>query len=142
MRNRDMLHELLAIDDADLHVSILRKIAAQAGFNATGANSVNAAASLLQQRAFDVITLDLSLGEQSGVEVLKLLARMKCRTPILVISASDEAALADIVRIGSCFDLNLHPPIQKPINLAVLRQVLLRIADDAARHDPAAAVEA
>ncbi len=137
-----MRYELLAIEDAELHLSILRKIAAQAGFTTTSANSLDAAARLLEQRAFDVITLDLSLGQESGTEILKLLARMKSGTPVLVISASDDEVLADIVRIGNGFNLNLHPPIPKPINLAVLRQSLLQIADAAARHGLATAGEA
>ncbi|MBV8701244.1 response regulator [Bradyrhizobium sp.] len=136
-----MRNELLAIEDAELHLSILRKIAAQAGFTTTSANSLDSAASLLEQRSFGVITLDLSLGEQSGIEILKLLARMKCGTPVLVISASDDDALSDVVRIGNDFNLNLYPPIPKPINLAVLRQALLQIAGDAARHDLATAGE-
>jgi DNA-binding response OmpR family regulator len=134
-----MRNELLAIDDAELHLSILRKIATQAGFNATSAVSVDAAASLLAQRSFDVITLDLSLGGQSGIEILKLLARTKCKTPVVVISASANDAIEHIVRIGNGLNLNLYPPIPKPINLAVLRQALLQISADAARHGCATA---
>ena len=137
-----MRNELLAIEDAELHLSILRKSALQAGFTTTSASSLDAAARLLEQRAFDVITLDLSLGQESGIEVLKLLARMKCGTPVLVISASDDDVLADIVRIGNGFDLKLYPPIPKPINLAVLRQALLQIATDTERHGLATAGEA
>ncbi|HTO63442.1 MAG TPA: response regulator [Bradyrhizobium sp.] len=137
-----MRNELLAIEDAELHLSILRKIAAQAGFTTTSANSLDVAARLLEQRSFDVITLDLSLGQESGIEVLELLARMKCGTPVLVISASDDDVLKDIVRIGNGFNLNLHPPIPKPINLAALRQALLRIGGDAAPHGLVAAGEA
>ena len=137
-----MRNELLAIEDAELHLSILRKIAVQAGFTTTSASSLDAAVRLLEQRAFDVITLDLSLGQESGIEVLKLLARMKCGTPVLVISASDDDVLADIVRIGNGFDVKLYPPIPKPINLAVLRQALLQIATDTERHGLATAGEA
>ena len=83
-----MRNELLVIEDTNLHLSIVSKIASQAGFTTTGANSVGEAARLLRERSFDCITLDLSLGEESGVEVLKLLAEMKCRTPIIVVSGS------------------------------------------------------
>jgi DNA-binding response OmpR family regulator len=137
-----MRNELLAIEDAELHLSILRKIATQAGFTTTSASSLDAAARLLEQRSFGVITLDLSLGQESGIEVLKLLARMKCGTPVLVISASDENVLEDIVRIGNGFNLKLYPPIPKPINLALLRQALLQIAADAEQHGLATAGEA
>jgi hypothetical protein len=53
--------------------------------------------------------------------------------------ATDDDALQDIVRIGNGFNRNLYPPLPKPINRAVLRQALLRIVDDAARHGLATA---
>ncbi len=129
-----MRNELLAIDDADLHLSIVCKIATQAGFGTTGAKSVGEASGLLRERIFDCITLDLSLGEQSGIEILKLLAEIKCRTPIIVISGSGDAVCEATMGIGNFFDLNLCPPIPKPINLAVLRNALTRIADETCRQ--------
>jgi two-component system chemotaxis response regulator CheY len=124
-----MTNELLAIDDADLHLSIVRKIAAQAGFETTGAHSVAEASRLLRERSFDCITLDLSLGEQSGVEILHLLSELKCRTPIIVISGLGNATTEVTVRIGNFLHLNLCEPVPKPIHLAVLRDALARIAD-------------
>jgi two-component system, chemotaxis family, chemotaxis protein CheY len=136
-----MRTELLAIDDANLHLSIVRKIAAQIGFTTTGASSVGDAAELLRERAFDCITLDLSLGDQSGVEILKLLAEIKCRTPIIVVSGSGSAACEETIGIGNFLDLNLYPPIPKPINLAVLRSTLTQIAQEAQRRKLATAVD-
>jgi DNA-binding NtrC family response regulator len=129
-----MRNELLVIEDASLHLSIVSKIASQAGFATTGANSVSEAARLLRERRFDCITLDLSLGEESGVEVLKLLAEMKCRTPIIVISGSGDEALAETLKIGNFLDLNLCPQIPKPINLAAPRTPLTQIANDTERQ--------
>jgi DNA-binding NtrC family response regulator len=133
-----MHNELLAIDDADLHLSIVRKIATQVGFTTTGAASVSEATRLLRARTFDCITLDLSLGEQSGVEILQLLGELKCRTPIIVVSGSSSAACEEIVRIGNFLDLNLCPPIPKPINLSVLRSTLMQIVQDIQRQKLAA----
>lgn len=129
-----MRNELLVIEDASLHLSILSRIASQAGFATTGANSVSEAARLLRERQFDCITLDLSLGEESGVEVLKLLAEMKCRTPIIVVSGSGDEALEETLKIGNFLDLNLCPQIPKPINLTVLRNALTQIANDTQRQ--------
>jgi DNA-binding response OmpR family regulator len=127
--NNSMRNELLAIDDADLHLSIVRKIAAQAGFTTTGANSVAIAARLLRERSFDCITLDLSLGEQSGLDILQLLGEMKCPTPIVIVSGTDDGARDETIRIGNFLGLNLLSPIPKPIHLAVLRNALVEIAD-------------
>jgi len=129
-----MRNELLAIDDADLHLSIVRKIATQVGFTTTGAASVSEASRLLRGRTFDCITLDLSLGEQSGVEILELLAEIKCRTPIMVVSGSGDPALARTTEIGNFLGLNLCPPVPKPINLAVLRGALAQVVQDTHRQ--------
>ncbi|CCE05719.1 putative response regulator receiver (CheY-like protein) [Bradyrhizobium sp. STM 3843] len=129
-----MRNELLVIEDADVHLSILRKIAAQAGFNTTGVNSVEGACTLLRRQTFDCITLDLSLGERSGIEVLELLAELKCRAPVIIISASDDKALAETVRIGNFLSVNVRPPFAKPINLQLLRETLKQIATDTERQ--------
>ncbi|NPU14309.1 MULTISPECIES: response regulator [Bradyrhizobium] len=129
-----MRNELLVIEDAEVHLSILRKIAAQAGFNTTGVNSVDAASAVLQKRHFDCVTLDLSLGERSGTEVLDRLAELKFRGPVLIISASEEDALYASVRIANFLELNVYPPFSKPINLTLLRQTLKQIAHDTDRQ--------
>jgi len=128
-----MLHELLVIEDADVHLSILRKIAVQAGFATTGVNSVDGALNVLRRRNFECITLDLNLGQCSGTEVLQLLADMKSRVPVLIISGSDQTR--DItIRTGKILDLNVYPPFSKPVDLALLRQTLRQIAADADRQ--------
>ncbi|CCD91765.1 putative response regulator receiver (CheY-like protein) [Bradyrhizobium sp. ORS 375] len=124
-----MRNELLVIEDADVHLSILRKIATQAGFSTTGVSSVDAACAALQNGHFDCVTLDLSLGERSGTEVLDRLAKLKFRGPVLIISASEEDALYASVRIGNFLDLNVYPPFSKPINLTLLRRTLKQIAN-------------
>ncbi|CCE00434.1 response regulator [Bradyrhizobium sp. STM 3809] len=129
-----MRNELLVIEDADVHLSILRKIATQAGFNTTGVSSVDAACAAIQNGHFDCVTLDLSLGERSGTEVLESLAKLKFRGPVLIISASEDDALYASVRIANFLDLNVYPPLSKPINLTLLRRTLKQIANASDRH--------
>jgi DNA-binding response OmpR family regulator len=124
-----MRNELLVIEDADLHLSILRKIAEQVGFRTTCAHSVAEASKLLSERTFDCITLGLSLGEDSGIQILQLLAEIKCRTPVIVISASGEEVCDETIKIGNFLNLNVSSPIPKTIHLAALRRALTRIAD-------------
>jgi DNA-binding response OmpR family regulator len=136
-----MQNELLVIEDAELHLSILRKIAEQVGFRTTGVHSVAEARELLRERTFDCITLDLSLGEDSGIEVLQLLAKIKCRAPVIVISASGEEVCDETVKIGNFLNLNVCSPIPKPIHLAALRTTLTKIARDTAKEKLAAAAD-
>ena len=41
------------------------------GFRTTGVYSMTEASKVLRERAVDCITLDLSLGEQSGMDILQ-----------------------------------------------------------------------
>ncbi len=127
-----MPKQLLVIDDTELHLTILKKIAAQSGFETTGATSVRAAGDLLRQRRFDCITLDLSLGEESGLEILKILAEIRSSTPVIIISGSDDTFRDETMRAGQSLNLNMFPPIPKPINLAALRYSLGAIVRDTA----------
>jgi two-component system, chemotaxis family, chemotaxis protein CheY len=124
-----MGNELLVIENGELHLSILRKIAEQVGFATTGAHSVAETGELLRDRAFDCITLDLSLGEDSGIEVLQLMAKMQCRTPVIIISASGEQVCDETIRVGHFLKLNVCSPTRRPIHLAALRMALTRIAE-------------
>jgi two-component system, chemotaxis family, chemotaxis protein CheY len=121
-------NQLLVIEDTEVHLSILRKIALQAGFDATCVDSVEAAAAVLRRQTFDCITLDLSLGERSGTEVLFQLAALKSRTPILFISGSEDSTRDEHVRLATSLGLVVYPQFQKPVDLPALRETLRQIA--------------
>ncbi|MGA7811273.1 response regulator [Bradyrhizobium sp.] len=135
-----MPNELLVIEDTEVHLAILRKIGAKAGFTTTGADSVEGAATLLRRRTFDCITLDLSLGERSGREVIELLAELDCRAPILIISGSDDRARDDNVLVATSLGLVVYPPFPKPVDLVALRQTLQQIMADTDRQKLAKAI--
>jgi two-component system, chemotaxis family, chemotaxis protein CheY len=137
-----MGNELLVIEDGELHLSILRKIAEQVGFTTTGAHSVAETGKLVRERTFDCITLDLSLGEDSGIEILQLLAKMQCRTPLIIISASGEQVCDETIKVGHFLKLNVCLPTRRPIHLAALRSALTRIAEGTERPKLAAAAGA
>ncbi len=120
-------HSLLVIEDALIHRTIISKIGDKVGFVTRTASSVEAAEALLRTQAFDAITLDLALGEHIGLEVLRLLAELKSRTPIIVISVSDDAVLEETCRIGRSLELNIWKPLRKPIDLRLLREMLEQV---------------
>jgi two-component system, chemotaxis family, chemotaxis protein CheY len=123
-----MRNELLVIEDTEVHLLILRKIAAQAGYDATCVDSVDDATEVLRRRSFDCITLDLSLGGRSGSEVLQLLAEQKSRTPILFISGTEDGARDENIRLAMSLGLVVYPQFQKPVDLPALRETLRQIA--------------
>ena len=123
----DGLSSLLVIEDAVIHSTIISRIAEQAGFAATTAQSFDAAAALLRQRKFDCVTLDLGLGEHAGAEVFRLLSEIACKAPIVIISGAEQAVRDATVRIGKSLNLNIWRPIPKPVDLKALRLMLAKI---------------
>ena len=122
-----MSNRLLVIDDANIHRIILCRIGEKVGFETVGAASFDEAAKLLRENAFDCVTLDLSLGERAGVEVLHLLSVIKYQAPIIIISGAELTVCEETLRIGKSLDLNLCTPVPKPVDLAALREQLVRI---------------
>lgn len=122
-----MSNRLLVIDDSNIHRMILCRIGEKVGFETVGAASFDEAAKLLRENVFDCVTLDLSLGERAGVEVLHLLSMIKYQGPIIIISGSEDTVCEETVKIGKSLNLNLGTPVPKPVDLAVLREQLTRI---------------
>jgi CheY-like chemotaxis protein len=126
-----MSNRLLVIDDASIHRIILCRVGEKVGFESVGAASFEEAAKLLRESQFDCITLDLSLGNRAGVEVLHLLSVLKCQAPIIIISGSENAIRDETLKIGKSLNLNLCTPVPKPVDLAALRESLVLIGQKA-----------
>jgi two-component system, chemotaxis family, chemotaxis protein CheY len=119
-----MVKRLLAIEDDYLHHMIIGKIAGNAGYEASIAASVEKATALLHEGTFDCITLDLSLGDRSGVDVLHVLADLGTQVPIIIFSGTDDADCQSTVGIGKRLGLNIWQPLAKPAGVVELRKVL------------------
>lgn len=116
---------LLVVDEDAVHRMVIAKVAAKAGYEVFEAASFEEATIRIHERRYDCITLDLSLA--GGVKVLRDLGTSKCKAPIIIISGSGEPVNVETIKIGKSLDLNIGPPIRKPVNLAVLRQSLFDV---------------
>lgn len=112
---------LLVVDDDDLHRMIICRAAAKAGYYPAGAASYDEAAELTQAHRYDCITLDLSLGQHAGVELLRHLWVIGCKAPIMIISGSDSATCRETLHVAKSLNLNVSAPLTKPVDLAMLR---------------------
>ena len=116
---------LLVIDDNALHRLIICRAAARAGYVPAQAASCEEAVELAQATAFDCITLDLSLGAHTGVEMLRHLQTIGCKAPIIIVSGSATCRAA--LRIARTLKLDVVEWLAKPVDLATLRYSLERI---------------
>ncbi|MTW15831.1 response regulator [Rhodoplanes serenus] len=118
---------LLVIDDDTVHRMILCKVGARAGYEAVGAASYEEAVRLLDGRSYAVITLDLTLGEHGGAEVLHAIAAMDLKTPIIIVSGSNETIRRETAAMANLLSLNVVQTLPKPVDLAHLRRLLAEL---------------
>jgi two-component system, chemotaxis family, chemotaxis protein CheY len=127
---------LLVIDDDNLHRMIICRTAAKAGYLPAGAATYDEAVKLLQGTAFDCVTLDLSLGDRAGVEMLRYFWVIGYKVPIIIISGCDDATCSESEKVAESLKLNVWESIPKPVDISVLRDSLERLK---AARDGAAA---
>jgi CheY-like chemotaxis protein len=124
---RDRMPRLLVVDDDNLHRMIICRLAAKAGYLPAGAASYDEAAKLVQETAFDCITLDLSLGNHAGSEMLHLLSILGRTAPIIIVTGCDAATCKEAVTLAGRLNLDVWDCIPKPVDLVMLRRFLERL---------------
>jgi CheY-like chemotaxis protein len=111
---------LLVIDDDPIHRLVLGKIGEKAGYVLTTAGSVEDAARKIAQSKFDCISLDLSLGSESGAQVLSSIAEHNRTALLIVISGAAAATREETLQLAKSLNLNvIEAP--KPVDLIALR---------------------
>jgi DNA-binding response OmpR family regulator len=134
----EVMPRLLVIDDDYLHRKIICRVAAKAGYAPAGAATYEEAAKLALENAFDCISLDLSLGQHGGLEMLYYLRGIGCKAPIVIISGADQATIHDTLRSAKSLNLDIRETVTKPVDLDMLRYCFERIRTGH-HHAPAAA---
>jgi DNA-binding response OmpR family regulator len=121
---------LLVIDDDAVHRTIICKMATKLGFDAVEAESCGDVVRLTSIGTFGCATLDLSLGERVGTEVLLHFSLCRFRAPIIILSGADAALTRSAYEFGLSLDLDMVDPVGKPVSLAELRERLTMVAGD------------
>jgi DNA-binding response OmpR family regulator len=132
---------LLVIDTDNLHRMIVCRTADKAGFVPAGAANFAEAAKLTQTTIFDCITLDLSLGQQTG-ELLRHLREIDFEAPVLIVGNRDAAGCRETLRFARSLGLNVGEPVSKPVDVGTLRYAFEQIKIQRRLHRGVAAVRA
>ncbi len=125
-RTEDVRGRLLVVDDDAVQGTIIGMTGAKLGYDTVIASTFEVASEQLRSESFDIMTLDLSLGERDGVELLRLMAELKLNAmPVVIISGCDERILNATMRVGQALELSLTRCLAKPLELDRLREALL-----------------
>jgi DNA-binding response OmpR family regulator len=82
--------------------------------------------SFLEDRP-DMVALDLGMPGMDGVELLRFLAEQEFSSPVLIVSGFDRRVLESAFRLGEALGLNMVGPLEKPVRLDALEQLLMRL---------------
>jgi len=116
---------LLVVDDDLVQRVLIGKIGAKLGYETVVASSYEAATELLAREAFEIMALDLSLGERDGVELLRFVAERGLRAmSIVIISGCDDRIMKATRRVANGLKLSVGACLTKPLDLNRLRSAL------------------
>ncbi len=88
------MKKILIVDDHEVLRAGVIKIIGQPGFVFGEANDAGQALKLVHEQDWDLAVLDISLGERSGLELLKELKQLTPKLPILILSMHSEEQYA------------------------------------------------
>ncbi len=109
---------LLVVDDDVMNLKVLRNLLEHHGFEVATAENGRAALTRLQQEAFDLVLLDITMPEMDGFTVLQTLkadARLR-ELPVILISG-----LEDMDSIARCIEIGADDYLPKPFKAVLLR---------------------
>ena len=117
------MSRVLVIDDEPAVCELIETVAESVGFTATSANARDEIDVALSGR-FDVVVLDLSLGDIDGIEIMGRLSSIRRGLPVILVSGADEVLLASARRIAEMQKLRVVATLAKPFGVDVLATAL------------------
>jgi len=118
------INRLLVIDDEAPIRDYFRDVAEELGFEVAEASDHATFVAEYARLEPTVIILDLTMPGTDGIELLRDLATLGCKVPILLASGQDERILTTTQRLGRMFGLVMHSVLSKPVSVDALECTL------------------
>ncbi len=120
----DTARRLLVVDDEHVQCHIVSRVMATLGFAAETAASFDEASALITRHDYDVIVLDLSLGAQEGIGLLRAIAAGTATPIVIFISRLDDRVRAASMRYAAALGVRVAGALAKPVAASALRALL------------------
>jgi EAL domain-containing protein (putative c-di-GMP-specific phosphodiesterase class I) len=115
---------VLIVDDEAWQRRLVQEVIQQLDLTYVQAENLAQARAHLSHQAFAFIVLDLSLGQEDGIELLRDLARLKSPSALIFISGFDDRICAAAGRLATAYGLRIAGTLQKPLQLMALKELL------------------
>ena len=121
---------LLAIDDHADSAELIARVATKLGYESKSAADPHALRQNSTAWQPDILTLDLCMPEEDGLDVFSLLEQSGFSGRIVIISGHDEWLRKSAGRLASARGLQIAGNLSKPIDLNLLRGLLTNLQAD------------
>jgi EAL domain-containing protein (putative c-di-GMP-specific phosphodiesterase class I)/FixJ family two-component response regulator len=118
-------HILVIDDDGDMG-DLVSDVAKAMGFQCTAATNSTSFFKLLTRQT-TLILLDLMMPEMDGIELLRLLAKRKCKAGIVLMSGIGKRTLESTEHVAQVLGLCIVGHLEKPFRIEELEEVLRRL---------------
>ena len=123
MAEDDVVTRVLVIDDEPSVCELIETVADSIGFDAFSARTRDEIEHALGDR-FDLVVLDLTLGDLDGIEIMGRLAAVRKGLPVVLVSGADTALLASAKKIAEMQKLRVVATLAKPFGVDALGSAL------------------
>jgi len=117
---------LLLIDDEPALAEYLANAARSSGFDPIITERDSDFRKAFVAHRPEMVALDLGM-PVDGVELTRFLAEHDYRGPVLIVSGFDRRVLESAFRLGEALGLNMVGPVEKPVRIDVLEELLAKL---------------
>ncbi len=107
---------ILVVDDEESHRIMLRAVLQDAGYETAEAGEGSEAVRKVEQEAFDLILMDIRMGDMDGIEALTEIRKISPRVPVLIMTAYASVKTAVEALKAGAFDY-----LTKPLDIEELK---------------------
>lgn len=120
-------YRLLAVDDDIDSADLIVRTAIKCGYEGVPITNADSLAETIARSCPDVITLDIGMPNVDGAGALALLAEIKFKGQIIIISGKPEGLRKLVAELGLSMGLAIVGNEEKPVDILRLRRVLLSL---------------
>lgn len=118
---------LLVVDNEPVQCLIVTQAMNAFGYTADSATSLEEASARITREGYDVVVLDLSVGEREGISVLRLLASSPGDPAVVFMSRQENAVHSVGIQFARELGLRIAGTIANPMRPSALRALMATV---------------
>jgi two-component system, chemotaxis family, chemotaxis protein CheY len=118
---------LIIIEDDAIFGGLLAEVATFAGFETEVVSNTQQFSEAYSKQNPDLLTLDISMPDADGFEMIDELVNLDCQSKVIIISGHDEAIMKSAETYGKAKGLNILQTMRKPIEVEALEELLISV---------------